>query len=147
MFLRRVQVVGRSFAAGALALTNIHTAGDYGTRPRRGPPAGLPGAILWRHAWGDGAHCPSAGRWRVLPQYGPPRRVQRPSILYIQDLDNLRWGKLARSRQPVTRYHNFTLGLGGILPNPPLGDSCVVNTEPSSGHVPRSICVWTNNGE
>jgi hypothetical protein len=28
-------------------------------KTRREPPALLPGAGVWRHAWGDGAHCPS----------------------------------------------------------------------------------------
>jgi hypothetical protein len=32
------------------------------TQPRRGPPAALPGADVWRHARGDGAHAPCAAR-------------------------------------------------------------------------------------
>jgi hypothetical protein len=28
-------------------------------KTRRGPPAALLGACVWRHAWGDGVHCPS----------------------------------------------------------------------------------------
>jgi hypothetical protein len=39
----RVLVDGRSVAAGAPALTHICTVGACGTKPRRGPPAGLPG--------------------------------------------------------------------------------------------------------
>ena len=49
--LRRVRVVGESIAAGApllthictTLLTHICTVGVCGTRPRRGPPAALPG--------------------------------------------------------------------------------------------------------
>jgi hypothetical protein len=33
-----------------------------GTIPRRGPLAALPGEGVWRHAWGDGANCPSTAR-------------------------------------------------------------------------------------
>ena len=61
-YLRRVFVDGRSFAAGAPALTHVYTVGACGTKPRRGSPAALPGAGVWRHAWGDGAHCPSAAQ-------------------------------------------------------------------------------------
>jgi hypothetical protein len=49
-----------SFAAGINH--NKREVNDFacGTKPRRGPPAALPGADVWRHAWFDGAHCPSA---------------------------------------------------------------------------------------
>jgi hypothetical protein len=33
-----------------------------GTKSRRGTPAALPGKGVWRHAWCDGAHCPSTAR-------------------------------------------------------------------------------------
>jgi hypothetical protein len=33
-----------------------------GINSRRGPPAALPEADMWRHAWGDGEHCPCAAR-------------------------------------------------------------------------------------
>jgi hypothetical protein len=58
MHLRRARVVGRSFAAGAQPLTHVWTVGAA-KKTRRGPPALLPGAGVWRHAWGDGAHCPN----------------------------------------------------------------------------------------
>jgi hypothetical protein len=51
MYLRRFFFDGRSFAAGASALTDVLTAGACGTKPRREPPAALPGAGVWRHAW------------------------------------------------------------------------------------------------
>jgi hypothetical protein len=31
-------------------------------KSRLGPPVALPGADVWRHAWGDGAHCPCVAR-------------------------------------------------------------------------------------
>jgi len=49
-YLRRVFVDCRSLAAGASALTHVCAVGACGTRPRREPPAALPGAGLWRHA-------------------------------------------------------------------------------------------------
>jgi|AntAceMinimDraft_5_1070358.scaffolds.fasta_scaffold236472_1 hypothetical protein len=76
MSLREVRVAGRSFTAGAPALTHVYTAGDYGTKHRRGPPVALLGAGVWRHAWGDDPRCPGTGLWRALPQHGPPHRVQ-----------------------------------------------------------------------
>jgi hypothetical protein len=63
IYLRRVRVVGHSIAAGAPPLTHVCAVGACGIRPRRGPPAASPGASVWRHAWRDGAHFPSAGRW------------------------------------------------------------------------------------
>jgi hypothetical protein len=57
MHLRRARVAGRSFAAGALK--HVCTAGACGKKTRRGPPAALLGARVWRIAWGDGAHFPS----------------------------------------------------------------------------------------
>jgi hypothetical protein len=33
-----------------------------GTKSRRMPLAALPGADVWRHAWGVGAHCPCTAR-------------------------------------------------------------------------------------
>jgi hypothetical protein len=71
MYLRRVRVAGRSIAAAAPPLTHVCTAGTCGITSRRGPLAALPGDGVWRHAFGDGAHC---------PQLGPPRRVQLPHI-------------------------------------------------------------------
>jgi hypothetical protein len=48
IYLRRARVVGRSFAAGAPALKHVGIIGDYSTKPRRGPPAALPGRWRWR---------------------------------------------------------------------------------------------------
>jgi hypothetical protein len=76
-YLRRVFVDGRSFAAGAPALTHVYTVGACGTKPRRGSPAALPGAGVWRHAWGDGAHCPSKaqrGHGAHCPRFLVPLR-------------------------------------------------------------------------
>jgi hypothetical protein len=33
-----------------------------GTKSRRGHQAALPGADVWRHAWGNGVHCSCAAR-------------------------------------------------------------------------------------
>jgi hypothetical protein len=63
--------------AGAPALTHVSTVGACSTKPRRGPPTDLPGAGVWRSAWGVGALCASTGRWRALHQHGSPRRTPR----------------------------------------------------------------------
>ena len=65
----RVRVVGRSFAA---ALTHVSRASAAsapeacGIKPRRGPPGALPGAGVWLHALGDGAHCPCVARYAAF---------------------------------------------------------------------------------
>jgi hypothetical protein len=59
---RRVFVDGPSFTAGTPALAHVCTVGACGTKPRREPQAALPGESVWRHAWGDGAHRPSAAQ-------------------------------------------------------------------------------------
>ena len=56
-YLRRAFVDGHSLAAGAPALAHVCAAGAYGTKPRRGPPAALPGAGVWLNTRGHGAHC------------------------------------------------------------------------------------------
>ena len=43
IYLRRVRVVGHSIAVGAPPLTHVCAVGACGKRPRRGPPAALPG--------------------------------------------------------------------------------------------------------
>jgi hypothetical protein len=66
-YLGRVFVDGRSFAAGAPALTHVFTVGACGTKPRRGPPAALSEAGVWRHAWGDGALRQQGAMMRMAP--------------------------------------------------------------------------------
>jgi hypothetical protein len=61
-YYRRAEIDGRGFAAGAPALTHVCTVGACGTKPRRGPPATLPGVSVWRHAWVGGANGPSAAQ-------------------------------------------------------------------------------------
>jgi hypothetical protein len=72
MNLRRDRVVGHSFAAGAQPLAHVCTVCASGTKNRRGPPAALPGTGVWRHAWGDGAHCPNGrhgAKYRSIHQH------------------------------------------------------------------------------
>jgi hypothetical protein len=75
IYPRRVRVAGLSFSAVAPALTHVCTAGDYGENSAwaSGGPA-----RCWRVA-------ACMGRWRALPQHGPPRRVQRPHMPYSSD--------------------------------------------------------------
>jgi hypothetical protein len=75
-YLRRVFVVGRRFAAGAPALKYDGTAGACGTKPRRWPPAALPGADLRRDAWGDGAQCASTGDGAHGPSTARPHSTK-----------------------------------------------------------------------
>jgi hypothetical protein len=64
MHLRRARVVGRSFAAGAQPLARACAVGACGKNNSAWASGGPAGAGVWRHALGDGAHCPS-GRQRA----------------------------------------------------------------------------------
>ena len=44
-------------ARAPVIFSRCYAACACGTKARRGPPAALPGADVWGHAWGDGAHC------------------------------------------------------------------------------------------
>jgi len=44
-------------ARAPVIFSRCYAACACGTKTRRGPPAALPGADVWGHAWGDGAHC------------------------------------------------------------------------------------------
>ena len=66
IYLRRDRVVGVVPAVGIpwlrggrapASFSRCYAACACGTKTRRGPPAALPGADVWGHAWGDGAHC------------------------------------------------------------------------------------------
>jgi hypothetical protein len=66
IYLRRVRVAGRIFAADAPPLTLVSTAitppAPAAQKSRRGPLATLPGEGAWPHAWGDGALRPCTAR-------------------------------------------------------------------------------------
>ena len=49
--------MARIVAACPVIFSRCYAACACGTKTRRGPPAALPGADVWGHAWGDGAHC------------------------------------------------------------------------------------------
>ena len=91
MYLRRARVVGRGSTAGAW--------GDDGKKPRRGPLVALPGEGVWRHAWGDGAHCPSTARHATFND-----QIFVESHFKFVNLVNLLWGKLA----PPPRSHQIS---------------------------------------
>jgi hypothetical protein len=59
-------------------------------KTRRGPPAALLGAGVWRHAWGYGAHCPSTAHHAAFNG-----RIYAGSLSKVMNLENLLWGKLA----------------------------------------------------
>jgi hypothetical protein len=87
-YLRRARDVGRSFAAGASVLTHVCTVGACGTKLRRGPPEALPGAGVWRHPWGDGAHCRSAaqrGHGAHCPRFLVPQPYSKQQNLGCVD--------------------------------------------------------------
>ena len=50
-----------------------------GTEFRCGPPATLPGEGVWRHAGGDGAHCPSTARHAAFNY----QKNTRPKLGYL----------------------------------------------------------------
>jgi hypothetical protein len=81
-YFRRVFLYGRSFTAGAPALTHVW---GCSIKPRRGPPAALPGAGLWRHAWGDGAHmCQHGAMARITPaRPATPHSKPFISVLFV----------------------------------------------------------------
>jgi hypothetical protein len=41
-------------------------------KTRSGPPAALPGADVWKHAWGGGAHCSCAARHAAFNDHISP---------------------------------------------------------------------------
>jgi hypothetical protein len=90
-YLRRVLVDGRSIEAGAPALAHVNAVGACGTKPRRGPPAALPGAgarrpccpwyalgTLFLVAWK--VHCVQDSVSRLLGRLS--RLVGDPSYIY-----------------------------------------------------------------
>jgi hypothetical protein len=67
MYLRRVRVVGRSFAAAPTHVSTVvalpaSAAQNLGV----GPSADLPGADVLRYSLGDDSHCPRATRHAAL---------------------------------------------------------------------------------
>jgi hypothetical protein len=156
-YLRRVFIDGRRFAAGAPTLTHARTVGTCGTKHRRGPLAALPGAGVWRHAWGHGARCPSAaqrghgGMLRAMTANSDGGRQQtrffwcrfkirsrfetaRSSSAFNFRVDK-RLGEMGvrcHHHIPVTtRSHNFTFSVAAVSPTPPCSAaSFEVNSEP-----------------
>jgi hypothetical protein len=88
-YLRRVFVDGRHVAAGAQALTHVCTVGACGLKPRRRPPAAMPGEGVWRRAWGGGAHCPSAAHEamvRIAPRFLVPQPNGKQKLIFGHQL-------------------------------------------------------------
>jgi hypothetical protein len=62
----RHKISARAVATGAneIIINYIHRIKrqvngiTFGKKTRRGPPASVSGAGVWRHAWGNGAQCP-----------------------------------------------------------------------------------------
>jgi hypothetical protein len=124
MYLRRVQLCGKRSTTGAcLCRWNLR----HKTSARAsGGPAGI------RRE----AAC--IGRWRTLPQHGPPRRVQRPHIRWIAFLNSeIRSGPIAfpdrlscsrkggagsNQPKPLRRSHKFVLAQQRF----PLNSPCIV---------------------
>ena len=124
MGLRRVRVVGRSFAAGALPLTHVCTAGTYGIK---------------NSAWASGATAGGRrvaaclGRWRALPQRAARREVQKPEppcgrgpqIVQKKIIFSLArlFKKSDRMRPPVSSHQNpefYVRRSSGLCWIPPL---------------------------
>ena len=86
---------------------------------------------MWRHAWGDGAHCPSTAR---LATYNG--RIFVGSLSKTSNLKKLLRVKLAppvSHHHAVNGSHNSTFGIGAAF---------VLNAEPRIGARPSvRVCV------
>jgi len=116
--LPRARVVSRSFAAGAPPLTE----GLYRWRlrrkkTRRGPTAALPGAGVWRSAWGDCARRPSTARHATFND-----QVFAGSLSKVINLDSLLWGKLVpvASHQSPRRSQKICFSPAAVFTEPPV---------------------------
>jgi hypothetical protein len=119
MRLRRAQVVGRSFAAGAQPLTNVCTAGacdKTNSAWASGGPAG--GRRV--------AAC--LGRWRALPQRAARREVPKPKprgLQTVQQNFKFSWARLFQkrgcSRPGSHRIPQFSFSPAAVSAGPPPG--------------------------
>jgi hypothetical protein len=154
MYLRRARIVGRSFAAGAPPLTHVCTVGACGTKPRRGPLAALPGAGVWRRAWGDGAHCPSTARHAAFnyQKFYSTQATRSSKALwnrFKQKISKLqmdsKWelGSKGGSTPPVTSHHripHFAFSPAAKSSESPCGVATfLVNSEPHTAHRGTSL--------
>jgi hypothetical protein len=117
MHLRRAQVVGRSITAGAQPLSHVCTAGACGIKTRHGPPAALPGAGVWRHGWGDGAHGTSGrhgAKYRSLNHVG--LKSFRNSKFSCARL----FQNSGSSQPPHTEVNNFAFSPAAVSAGSPL---------------------------
>ena len=81
---------------------------------------GLARAEVWRHAWGDGAHCPCAVRHAASDIFSP--------MAFTDEAQLFQRGGQAGSH--ADRARNFISAQEKILLNPPLGVAFIVNSEP-----------------
>jgi hypothetical protein len=144
MHLRQTRVIGRSFSPGAQPLAHVCTVCACGKKTRRGPSARLPGAGVWRHAWGDGAHCPSGrhgAKYRSLNHQSRGLQIVQQNIKFSGA--RLFQNSGSSPTPPRTITHNFKFSVAVVS----AGSLCSVasfevNSEPHPGHVSRSACVW-----
>jgi hypothetical protein len=139
MYLRRVLVVGRSFAAGAPPLTHVCTAGACGKKTRRGPPAALARAGVWRHARGDDANCSSTARHAAFNDHITAGSLS--SILFLIGSAVKEGNRLHHADAHIS----FNKDQQRFPLNPPGCASFVVtdcNSEPHTGACPSiRLCV------
>ena len=113
IYHRRARVVGHSIAAGAPPLTHVCTVGAGGTRPRRGPPAALPGQACGGML--------GAMVYIALRRVVVPLRVAR---FFIDSPSRFEKGiGLKSGSSPPrtnTRTHNFALGVAAVSSGSPL---------------------------
>jgi hypothetical protein len=120
MHRRRARVVGRSFAAGAPALTHVHTVGACGkknsVRASGGPAGGRRVTAC-------------SGRWRALPEQAARRKYRSPNrhvgFKSFRKISNFRGLGCSRNlgahhnHQAVTEFHNFAFSPAAISAAPP----------------------------
>jgi hypothetical protein len=142
--------VGRHFAAclGATArivscpprgqLNHFHAVNRHklevkdfacGIKPRGGLPAVLPGAGVWRCAWGDSAHCPCAARHAANENIFPTVLPHKAQLFERGGL---------HQAPRVSHKHEISISPAAISAESPLGATFVVNSEPQTGARPSA---------
>jgi hypothetical protein len=111
IYLRRVRVVGHSITPGAPPLTHVCTVGACDKRPRRGPPAALPGQAC-------------GGMPGTMVRIAPPQNCEATfffdSSKRFEKKIWLNRGSSRPGRQAGTRTHNFTFSVAAVSAGTPL---------------------------
>ena len=95
--------MARIVAAGPVIFSRCYAACACGTKARRGPPAALPGADVWGHAWGDGAHC----RLHYPCTAAEPFSNRNHSFRAALELSRIFYTAISFHRRELLRIENY----------------------------------------